>query len=258
MDYIKKNQKWKFVIIILIAFVAIPVFVNALFQIKVPFKILQLKWGVNDALSYFGSIVGGLGTIFLGIITIQQTNWNNKKIEETDKANTKRPFFVIDKVFAVEYNDGRKLRKEWEYGKNSFEGRFSKNQSVYIDIKNIGDGVANNLVIEPYGFGNIRRDDRPSACVAAGENYTVQKSLKKSIFKETTTIYVFYENIIGYAYYQIIELSVEDDTIVNSDTSYEIEQYQTKIYNIYPQVALGMDCYDWKTGKYKFDKSKRK
>lgn len=258
MDYIKKNQKWKFVIIIVIIFVAIPVFVNALFQIKVPFKILQLKWGVSDALSYFGSIVGGLGTIFLGIITIQQTNWNNKKVEESDKANTKRPFFIIDKAFTVEYTDGKKLRKEWEHEKNSFEGRLSENQSVYIDIRNIGDGVANNLTIEPYGFGNILREDRPSACVAPGANYTVEESLKKSLFREITTIYVFYENIIGYAYCQIIELSVEGDTTADYDTSYETEVYKAKIYNIHPQVTLGMDCYDWKTGKYKFDKSKRK
>ena len=61
------------IIIIIIALFIIPVRINILFSIKTPCNLFAVDWNVNDAFSYFNSIFGGMGTIFLGIITIYQT-----------------------------------------------------------------------------------------------------------------------------------------------------------------------------------------
>lgn len=80
--------------------------------------------------------------------------------------------------------------KEWKYRKNNFEGRFLENQSIYIDSKNIDDGVANNLAIKPYGFENILRDNQSNASIS---RYCHFKHLKILAISSLKKILLFFQ-----------------------------------------------------------------
>jgi hypothetical protein len=231
----------------------IPIIINVCFNTTN--KWFDAEWNANDALLYCGSAFSGLGTIFLGIITLIQTNRIKKIEEDRERANTKRPFFVIEDV-TFSTNDPDK----WGHGQNGFICTYEKPKYAYIKIVNVGDGVANNLVFEPYGFGEIKRKDRPNLCVLQNWCSTIPVSLSaKGTESYTQNLTVFYENLLGYAFSQKIELLVEfhpqivaENIIDNIETHPEYnEVYKATVFNINSQQPLGMNKYDNIRGVYR-------
>ena len=62
----KKILWWLIPGSILVIF-AVPIVANALLAHEGP-SFLAISWEVSDALSYFGPVLGGIGTIFLGAV----------------------------------------------------------------------------------------------------------------------------------------------------------------------------------------------
>lgn len=256
MNWLKK-YKWPLVIATILLVIA-PIFINFLFQKEAIFPIFSVDWSASDALAYFGSIVGGFGTILLGWITIRQTNQINKMALEKENANIKRPFFIIKGVISHE-TDGN---KSWKICQNGYVYHYSKSHHAFIEVINVGDGVANNLIIDPWGIGDPPKKDRPSFCIAPQQGCNVPVYLTASLRHEGTKyITLIYENLLGYSYSQTIELCVNfAPEIVSIDEietgevvpEYE-EQYCVNIFNIHPQIEHGMNKYDREHGNYKFD-----
>ena len=258
MDRLKKRSILIFVCVIAVALflvlLVIPLIINFFFSLTAPLKLLEVDWNASDALSYFGSVLGGIGTIFLGVITICQTNRINQKNLENEQANTKRPFFIIEEISFDKKSD----KKLWDHGQNGFFCTYYKSQYAFIKVINIGDGVANNLIIEPWGFGDIPKEERPALCVQPKSFCTIPVLLPEKTEQHTQFIQVKYENIIGYAYSQKIELRIDfypevvgiNETDNGENFPEYQERYQANIFNIYPKTPLSMNKYDPEKGKY--------
>ena len=238
--------------------VVAPLFINFLFKTEAMFSAFLVNWNASDALSYFGSIVGGLGTIFLGWITIQQTSQISKNALEKETANTKRPFFIIVDVTSHK-STGNTL---WNSGQNGYVCHYNQSHYAFIKVINVGDGVANNLIIDPWGIGDPPKEDRPSFCLAPQQWCTIPVYLAaEPHYEGTRYITLIYENLLGYSYSQKIEMYISLEPkiidIAKTETGESIpeyeEQYCANIFNIYPQIGHGMNKYDQKRGTYKID-----
>ena len=246
-----------FVIVLAMVFIPVPWLINWMFKVHSPFNFFAVEWEASDALQYFGSALGGLGTIFLGIITIMQTK--QIKATETDRenSNVKRPFFIIERICNGQDTDSH----VWGHDQNGYSYKFNSDMWSFITVRNIGDGVANNLIIEPWGFGDLSKEDRPNFCIPSGNYCNIPIHLSTSNKADSIEkLNIIYENLIGYAYSQEIELSVHfspktvggfelaDNTVFEQE-----EQYKAQVYNIRPQVAHGMGKYCDAKGKYLLD-----
>lgn len=90
------NKIWQFIkghprdvivgaIIVLLAVCGVPLLINWAFSEPAWFDCFAVDWNVEDALSYYGSALGFIGTVVLGAITVYQTKEAHK---QTEKANT--------------------------------------------------------------------------------------------------------------------------------------------------------------------------
>lgn len=75
--------------------VVVPVIINECYKPNTGYKTL---WGAQDVLAYFGEILGALGSIFIGIIALAQSEQANRisdrLLQLEEKKNT--PFLMID------------------------------------------------------------------------------------------------------------------------------------------------------------------
>lgn len=258
---ISNNERLKFLYVAIgltsVLFL-IPWIISWAFGIEAPAAFFAVKWNAATALEYFGSALGGIGTIFLGIITILQTKQIKALETDRENANVKRPFFIIDSIF----NSKNEEQRNWGHDQNGYGYMYDKNKYAFIKIINVGEGVANNLIFEPWGFGELSKGIRPSFCIPSGGFCTIPiHLLVGSQTDSVEKIEIIYENLIGYAYSQEIELSIRFSpkivgsfTKANGETvNEEREEYKAQIFNIHPQVAHGMGKYDDRTGKYIID-----
>ena len=79
------------IIITLLAVIGIPLLINWLFSQPALWSSFAVNWEVKDALAYYGSALGFIGTVALGIITVYQTkkahNQTERANSQTEKAN---------------------------------------------------------------------------------------------------------------------------------------------------------------------------
>ena len=251
MNLLKKYW-WVFLISLVAVLWIIPIIINAAFNTTAPFPWLSVEWESKDALSYVGSALGGLGTIFLGLITLRQTDYIKKVESDKEAANTKRPFFVIKEVTFLKGDNDK-----WEHEQNGFVCTYRELKQTFIRIDNVGDGVANHLTFEPCGMGEVPREWRPSHCISVNEYcflpiYFYPEDGKKI----EQNIEVFYENLLGYAYSQKIDLQIESSIIKDFNGDGESgpddgePKYEAKVFNIHPQIPLGMNRYNREKGIY--------
>lgn len=69
MKKIFAKYKWLLIALLMISIIAIPMVVNVLFKFSSAFP---AEWSAGDALSYVSGLQALLGTIILGIITVEQ------------------------------------------------------------------------------------------------------------------------------------------------------------------------------------------
>jgi len=63
------KYKWLLIALLMISIIAVPMVVNTLFKFSSNFS---AEWSAGDALSYVSGLQALLGTIILGIITVEQ------------------------------------------------------------------------------------------------------------------------------------------------------------------------------------------
>ena len=241
---------WIIALIILI-FVGIPLLIHWVFSTPAPIAFMAVDWTAKEYLAYFGSALGGIGTISLGIITIIQTRALKDETVDRENANVKRPFFAISEILSTS-----KDASKWGHGNHGHILRFKTNNWSFIEVSNLGDGVANNLVIEPWGDEDTPKNDVP--CFSTPQNEYITIPVMIQAVEGTKYITIYYQNIIGYAYSQRIEIAITNSlnykgtllTEEGKDYQATKEEFIASIYNIYPQQPLGMGKYKEATGKY--------
>lgn len=148
----------------------------------------------GELLTYFIGILGTIGSAFIGALALYQTHELNKKIEEEKIINTKRPFFVIYKVFADQ--------EEVNFNNNGWIFECEKSPKIEIHLKNVGDGLATNVYWKK-GFGKPRHDNKIDEIILEGGTLIVHPPSKSVDFE------IQYKNILDCKYKQIIKITRE-------------------------------------------------
>ena len=122
-------QKRHIVVLIittLILSAIVPIIINECYKVNTGYMTL---WGAQDILAYFGEILGALGSIFIGIIALAQSEQANKindrLLQLEEKENT--PYLFIDTT------------------KSSVETFNNHEVDISLYLKNTTDNVINIL-----------------------------------------------------------------------------------------------------------------
>lgn len=87
-----KKHKIISIMILIILLIGVPLIINVLFKIHPTNKIFIAEWEAGDLLSYYGSILLGLVTIYLAYVAITQTKYANdvnKRLLHMEESNKK-------------------------------------------------------------------------------------------------------------------------------------------------------------------------
>ncbi|QEY34198.1 hypothetical protein FL966_03550 [Caproiciproducens galactitolivorans] len=189
--------------------------------------------------SFWYAYMGYCGTTFLGFVAFFQNELRNKDDADLNAADTLCPFLEVSKIIG-------KDKKEAVFEDNHYVAVNSKSAKVFV--RNIGQGIASGLTYEPKmylgGRPTIRIKDDETKCysVQAGDVLEIalsvagtEKNINKLMEQE-----IFYQNIIGYRYSQIItyKLVEEFDQTDEEECSRTVNLY---IYNMSSQKRLGME-----------------
>ena len=143
------------------------------------------------------TILGTIPTVLLALLTLIQTQHIHQVQDSWTRENTKRPFFIIDKITG---SDGTEF---WHEG-NTYKLNVSMEvtwrvECVSLVLKNIGEGIAVSFKNNAETFGDME----PSAnYVQPGNTIRIRVSLN---VEEKRKVILSYQNIVGVPYEQSIE-----------------------------------------------------
>lgn len=244
-------------LLIALLFIGLPIFINFLYSQPAPLKFLETSWKGETYLLYIGGIISALGTCGLGLVTLYQTKLIKAKEFEKESAAIKRPFLVVDNV----QTDPRESGK-WGQRTNGFCLHYQASHYSFVAVKNIGDGVANNLVVEPWGTDNTPRSDKICVSLQPNNWFTIPILLEANSGAEGShVVTIFYENLVGYAYSQKLEIRIthgpnfQGIELDSNGKPCELTKnvFVAELYNIYPQKMLGLDKFLREDTKYQHE-----
>ena len=227
-----KDHKSLTTIIIISLFLIPLILVHCLFKSNFNIPWLESEWTAGDILNYIIGSISSIATIILSFVALYQTEKIKKTEQSNEVANTKRPFFIIDKVTVKKDNeeiDIKFIENKYEYGTSHLP------TTIYIYFKNIGDGIANEC---SYELGMVPEERKPINCVLMQGTYKISYTL--NTIKEdfvTKTFSLRYQNILGYRYKQIIIINAKIEPI-------PCDSYYVYIDNCRQQVVDYEDYYD--------------
>ena len=169
----------------------------------------------GDVLTYLAGYGAFIGTVGLGCATIHQADLAKEQATHNINVNTKRPFFVMDDV----YYKQNKQKKSVPWNTNRYCLQYKNRMTLKVRLLNVGDGIADKVIVEPYGFGRVSKNSIPVKSVKKGDAYELSipaiDNLKNSTLTEVYTLY--YSNMIGARYKQAIDVSIEIIDIYEKD-----------------------------------------
>ena len=140
-EWIKNHHRKTIAIMILSAVVlifGIPITINICFKIPAPCKILEPEWEADNVLTYYGAILGFLGTTSLSMLALYQ-NYEIKKESDAKQAKIdemehekEMPIFVIKNLHCA--------------------GNFG---NLNLSIGNISDNVAYDLEVSNFKVESV-------------------------------------------------------------------------------------------------------
>ena len=154
------TSKWWFWVIIamivVIVSLAVPLLINESYKANEGY---ETKWNAADALSFYGSYLSFVGTIFISAVAIYQNHKYTKEAEireQKELAIDRYVLFNFGEIKATFYDENPNHFREGESIESGFNGNkaFWKYNSIQtthmkleIEIQNIGKYVATNLRI---------------------------------------------------------------------------------------------------------------
>lgn len=234
IDWIEKHKVLTLVLVMLLF--VFPLFiVQCLFKWKSGITWMEAEWAAGEVLGYIAGFETLLATSVLSYVALSQTRQFKKSEEFSAVADTKRPFFSIEKVTVKKNKQETKV----DFITNRYEYISSEPTTLYVYLKNIGDGIANECSYAPYGFGEVPINDKPIECILVNEKYCIPCRLVSKDDKITTkTITIYYQNILGFRYKQILIINAKSVPILCGEDDI-CTGYSTYVNMITPQVVLG-------------------
>lgn len=209
-----------FILIIVVTFLfCAPLLVNVLFMYEAPCAVFEARFDSGDLLGYIGSAAVGAGSIFLALYSVYQTERLNKldrnlqrQQDEFKRENTKRPFFIIDKVLVDEKS------VDIDGDKGIWTSTINEAVCLAIEIRNVGDGPACRLRLkDDSAFGKASSMDQHRLCVPQDGVYKFEASLA-SLRKKGAALLLFrYENIVGCPFAQQVDIQISYNPIYGED-----------------------------------------
>lgn len=205
------THKLLFILISVVTFLfCAPLLVNVLFMYEAPCAVFEARFDPGDLLGYIGSAAVGAGSIFLALYSVYQTERLNKldrnlqrQQDEFKRENTKRPFFIIDKVLV----DDKPVDIDGDKG--IWTSTVNEAVRLSIEIRNVGDGPACRLRLkDDSAFGKASSMDQHRLCVPQEGVYKFAASLA-SLEKKGAVLLLFrYENIVGCSFAQQADIQI--------------------------------------------------
>ena len=154
----KKKWIWIAIVVVLIAIIAIPIIINESYKTG---QVYVTVWNGSDMLSYYGSVLGAVGTIVLGLVAYwQNINLHKSQKRLENKKLTIETFALFDfsnfniTFYNSKNTDEKKEMKCFESGFNGNVGFWTYKSMENMDelrikcnIKNIGLYPAVNLYV---------------------------------------------------------------------------------------------------------------
>lgn len=196
-----------------------PLLVNVLFMYEAPCAVFEARFDSGDLLGYIGSAAVGAGSILLALYSVYQTERLNKldrnlqrQQDEFKRENTKRPFFIIDKVLV----DDKPVDIDGDKG--IWTSTVNEAVRLSIEIRNVGDGPACRLRLkDDSAFGKASSMDQHRLCVPQDGVYKFEASLASFRKKGTALLLFRYENIVGCPFAQQADIKISYNPIYGEE-----------------------------------------
>ncbi len=209
-----------FILITVVTFLfCAPLLVNVLFMYEAPCAVFEARFDSGDLLGYIGSAAVGAGSISLALYSVYQTERLNKldrnlqrQQDEFKRENTKRPFFIIDKVLV----DDKPVDIDGDKG--IWTSTVNEAVRLSIEIRNVGDGPACRLRLkDDSAFGKASSMDQHRLCVPQDGVYKFEASLASFRKKGTALLLFRYENIVGCPFAQQADIQISYNPIYGEE-----------------------------------------
>ena len=187
-----------FISVILI--VVIPFFINLSFKVYLA-PLLAAEWEAGDLLSYYGSLLGGIITLFGVIMTL---NYQTKQSERDDSIKYK-PILKIASVentypefigrhefrgyFPVQYSKDDINKKARE---SLFEKQMESVTSFHVILENKGRGEAVDVSLNSVNIAEVSWDDKSNICTTS----STPSSLGDILVNEKVDIIITFPNYL--------------------------------------------------------------
>ncbi len=237
-------------LIVLLLVFGIPIFINELYKNNSGYMTL---WEAKDVLSYYATILSGIITVTVLAVTLNHNRNMLKNQIIFNRAQTKQPFFIIDKISLASNNNFVHNGGTWNiyyYLLDSMHLNENDNTPIIIKLKNIGDGPAVSIAQGISMYCSSSYYCLPFL-VKSNSSFEIKYNIQKNIealqpkikalynmedmedineFDFFTKIEVSYENILGVKYNQTIQIIIEP---LN-----ELNKMRLTIEEISPQTIL--------------------
>ena len=118
------------VLLVLLMVVGVPLIINWMARIPAVTSFFVTSWSANDALSYYGSVLGFLSTVTLSGLAL----WQNHVIQEANDKHTE----LLEKMERIKNAPHLTVKSVLAHGAAS---------NLEIKVENISDNIAENVTI---------------------------------------------------------------------------------------------------------------
>ncbi|MFP3768017.1 hypothetical protein U5M32_07950 [Streptococcus sp. TATVAM-FAB35] len=211
-----KNKKI-IILVSVILVVIVPIFINLSFKVYLA-PLFTAEWGAGDLLSYYGSLLGGIITLFGVVMTL---NYQTKQSEKDDLIKYK-PILKIASVenthpefigrhefrvyFPVQYSKDDINKKVI---KSLFEKQMESVTSFHMILENKGRGEAVDVSLNSVNIAEVSWDDESNICITS----STPLSMGDILVNEKVDIIITFPNY----------LFLKDDTVDQNNILIELK-----------------------------------
>lgn len=193
---LKNKAKKHWCIVIVILSVIYMLIIHILYKIPSLCNLCIAEWTAGDLLSYGGSIVGAIATIYV----LQETIHSTLKLQKEERIFSLRPYFLVK---AEKYDENIKYNNEIinisspRTGGNYWDGDIS----VLVRVQNVGAGnaVEGKVTLSQQDVGNMDFSYFPIPALVVG---TEQLFLIKYCKQSNLLFELIYSDIANLALYR--------------------------------------------------------
>ena len=159
MKKIFVKYKWLLIALLMISIIAVPMVVNILFKFSSTFS---AEWSVGDALSYVSGLQALLGTIILGVITVEQGQDAQRVNERLSEENNKLQKIMTQKLLPV-------VKMINPSCKPTMIQKIKYIKTVEFSLQNISESIIRHIQVDSVDIVGFQGKTELVACQNSGQ-----------------------------------------------------------------------------------------